>query len=1179
MSANAWSNPTPATADQPVRDRIRGDLETTLIIEAAAGTGKTTALVSRVVAVIASGRSALDQMVAVTFTDKAAGELKLRLRAEIEDHLNDPDPAIAARMKNSLEKFEEARIGTIHALCGDLLREHPVEAGVDPRFEVAAEDASAAIFNAAFDRWFEQALAGPGEGLRRILRRPNATDRQGPRRLLRAAAWELKEWRDFDTPWRHQEFARDREIDALVTEIEALGELATEGDAEDWLRKALELLRRPISEATRLEAVRDRDYDALEAALLRLVRGDDRHWRWRGSGARFGEWPRAEIFARRDALHNKLKEFSDQAGASLAPRLRDELWPVVEIYRELKARAGRLDFLDLLLTTRNLVRDNAAVRCELQESITYIFVDEFQDTDPLQAEILLLLAADDPTETNWLEVRPRAGKLFIVGDPKQSIYRFRRADVALYQEIKRRLLERGAALEHLSVSFRATPEIQSLVNAAFAPIMAAESMTQPRYVALEAFRESVAGQPAVVALPVPNPYSQYGRITKWSIEDSLPDAIAAFVKWLVEESGWSVTERTEREAPERRVPIRPHHVCILFRRMNSYGRDVTRPYIRALESRHVPHVLVRGGSFHMREEVETIRNALAAIERPDDELAMFATLHGALFAIADGTLLRFCETYRSLNPFRRLPEELPAILKEVADALAIIGGLHRGRNRRPIAETIARLLAATRAHAGFAIWPTGDQALANVMRLMDMARRYELNRGATSMRAFVEDLEERAEREEVGEVPVVEEGAEDVRIMTVHRAKGLEFPVVILADITCNESAEEAHRFVDPTRRLCAQRLAGQAPAELLDHAEEELRRDEEEAVRLLYVAVTRARDLIVAPVVGDEEPYVGWIRRLRPALYPEARDSRAPLERRPAGCPEFRAELAGTRPENAFTRSPGVTPGLHRPAAGAHRVVWWDSSMLTLDARETMGLRQSKLLEIDERKERSERGTREYEAWRNRRDEIIAAGSTPALRVASATELAAGTDSAHAALAALAESAQIEIERVPRAATRPRGQRFGTLVHAILAQVALDASDDAVSATARFFGRIFNATEDEIAGAGATAGAALASPLMRRAAAATVVRREAPLLAELAGAAGADGDARSAIHSTMVEGIADLAFVEQRDGVARWIVVDFKTDFDLYSRAAEYRIQIALYLRAISLATAMPAQGYLLLI
>ena len=138
--------------------------------------------------------------------------------------------------------------------------------------------------------------------------------------------------------------------------------------------------------------------------------------------------------ARRDALQTRLARFRDAAGANLAPLLRDELWPIVDYYEELKQRAGVLDFLDLLLVARDLVRDNAAVRAELQHRFTHIFVDEFQDTDPLQAEILLLLAADDPAESDWHRVRPLPGKLFIVGDPKQSIYRFRRADVALYQE-------------------------------------------------------------------------------------------------------------------------------------------------------------------------------------------------------------------------------------------------------------------------------------------------------------------------------------------------------------------------------------------------------------------------------------------------------------------------------------------------------------------------------------------------------------------------------------------------------------------------------------------------------------------------------------------------------------------------------------------------------------------------
>jgi ATP-dependent helicase/nuclease subunit A len=1149
-------------ADQRVRDCIRTDLTTTLIIEAAAGTGKTTALVSRIIAVLTAGLTTLDRIVAVTFTEKAAGELKLRLRSAIESERNTPSatPLERKRLDLALEKLEEARIGTIHAFCGDLLRERPVEARVDPMFEVAPDDVAETLLDGAFDRWFEQTLASPGEGVRRVLRRRDLADRNGPRPILQAAARELIQWRDFDSPWQPSPFDRDRAIDRLLAEAVELQAIAIEADDDDWLRRSIEEICRPLSEATRLESVRPRDYDALEDALQRLLRGNPRRWNWRGRGDFFGQRRRADVIARRDAFRGSLQQFSEQAGANLAPMLRDEILPIIGHYRELKYRAGRLDFLDLLLTARDLVRSDPILRADLQNRFSHIFIDEFQDTDPLQAEILMLLAADDSAAADWLTARPVPGKLFIVGDPKQSIYRFRRADVALYQTVKHHLIEHGgAALEHLTVSFRATPQIQSMVNAAFAPLMPSDSPTQPAYAALEHYRPDFLSQPAIVALPVPAPYGGYGRITNWRIDESLPDAVGAFVKWLVSDSKWSVTER---ESPKERVAIRPRHICILFRRFTSYGRDVTRGYVRALEARHIAHVLVRGGSFHEREEVLAIRNALAAIERPDDTLAVFATLRGPLFAISDGALLEFRETFRSLHPFFKLPDDGPGAapdhLRELCDALTVLRDLHRGRNRRSIADTIAQLLARTRAHAGIAIWPTGDQALANVMRLMDLARHYEANVGATSLRGFVEDLEARAEREQAGEAPIIEEGTEGVRIMTVHRAKGLEFPVVILADITCNETAGEAHRYVDPTRRLCALRLAGAAPRELLDHADEELRRDEEEAVRLLYVATTRARDLIVSPVVGDE-PQSGWLARLTPVLYPDLSEYQSAADPHPPGCPPFKSRIVGDRPDNANTRAPGLAPGGYQPAAGTHRVVWWDPAILDLDARETMGLRQTRLLEADATNTRSAQGQGDYLAWRAQREQIIAAGSTPTLRLATATEIVAteGRPS-------LPEAETIIVEQTARVDGRPHGNRFGTLVHAIMARTALDADTATITQSATFYGRIVGATPGEITAAADAVTASLDSPVILRARAALQLRRESPLIITLD-----DG--------LIVEGIADLIFLEENEGVRRWVVVDFKTDVDLASRLTEYQTQVALYIRALTRATNLPAIGLLL--
>ena len=1146
-------------ADQAVRDRIRDDLGATLVIEAAAGTGKTTALVNRIVSVIGSGRGELARIVAVTFTEKAAGELKLRLRGEIERARQRLEPSSEgrARFDQALKQLEEARIGTIHSFCADLLRERPVEAGVDPMFEVAPEDVAGEMFDAAFERWFERMLDNPGEGMRRLLRRRDLSERAGPRAIARRAAFELLNWRDFNSPWRHCALARDAEIDAIVAEVEALGKLAELGEPDDWLARGVGAIARPVAEATRLEAVRGRDYDALESVLIGLCGG--RRWDWKGYGGNFGAATRDQVFQRRAGLHQRLKKFRDDAGANLAPLLRDELWPVVGIYEELKRRAGRLDFLDLLLVARDLVRDNPAVRAELQNRFSHIFIDEFQDTDPLQAEILLMLSSADPAEWNWLKVRPVPGKLFIVGDPKQSIYRFRRADVSLYQGVKQLLLMHGAVLEYLTVSFRATPALQTMVNAAFAPLMSVESGTQPAYAPLMPYRAAPAAQPSIVVLPVPEPYGDYGRVVDWRIDESLPDAIAAYLQWLVHESGWTVTER---DAPEVRVPIRPRHICILFRRMNSFGRDVTRPYLRALEARHIPHVLVKGGSFNEREEVIALRNILGAIERPDDELTVFAALRGPVFALTDAALLEFRMTQGRLHPFRKLPDDLPDSLKDVKGALDVIKGLHRGRNRRPIAETIATLLAVTRAHAGIAIWPTGEQALANIMRIMDQARRYEARGGMTSFRAFVDVLEARADRDEASETPIVEEGTEGVRIMTVHRAKGLEFPAVILADITCNETRADASRYIEPASKLAAMELAGCAPRELQENAEGEHRRDEEEAIRLLYVAATRARDLVVVPAVGDEE-CDGWLSRLNPVLYPADADRRSPASSHPPGCPEFGDDSILTRPPKAPGKMKSVAPGLYRVRQGGHQqehqIVWWDPRLLILNVEEKMGLRQDKLLQADDNKLVSDRGIKLREDWSASRAAMLAAGSAPMINIATATELALA---APAAGPALAEAIAIEQTRRDRA--RPHGKRFGTLVHLTMLRAPIDADARQIGKIAAGAAKMIGAPDDEVAAAVSAVKAALESRLMGRAKAADTIMRECPLMIRLD-----DG--------TAVEGVADLAFAENGNDGAVWTVVDFKTDVDVAPRLDEYRAQIMFYVRAVRESTGRPTTGAIL--
>ena len=853
---------------------------------------------------------------------------------------------------------------------------------------------------------------------------------------------------------------------------------------------------------------------------------------------------RDEILSAHEELRTALQVFAREADADLAALMQQALLDTVDRYEELKTRAAALDFVDLLLRARDLVRDRVEVRTDLQRRLTHIFVDEFQDTDPLQAEIVLLLAASDPGVSRWQDVTPALGKLFLVGDPKQSIYRFRRADVGTYQTVKRLLVARGAACIYLTTSFRAIPSIQNLVNAAFAPVMTDDSAAvQAGYVPLAPHRDPIGGQPGIVALPVPRPYGWRG-LTKSAVEQSLPEAVGAFVAWLLKESGWKVTER---ERPGEAVPVSARHVCLLFRRFTSFGDDVTRPYVEALEARGIPHLLVGGRSFHLREEVESLRTALAAVEWPDDELSVYATLKGPLFAIGDEELIDYRQHFRRLHPYRLPREEVAAHLQPIVEALTLLRSLHGLRNYRPVEETVNRLLTATRAHAAFVLRPWGEQALANVLRVAELARTYEAA-GGISFRGFVERLREEAEGE-APEAPIVEESSEGVRIMTVHKAKGLEFPVVILADITAGIAAWNPGRWIDAERGLCALRLGGWQPWDLLEHEAEEAARDRAEGVRVAYVAATRARDLLVVPAVGDD-PFVagwdgasdGWIGPVHAAVYPAADRRREPQEA--PSCPGFGEDSVLERPDRDTPGRDNVRPGLH--AFGDYDVVWWDPRHLALDVQRVYGLRREDLI-LDAGREIVEADRKHYDDWLAARRAAQEAGTRPSLRVSVVTEWArAKTDGD--------VGRDVELVDAVPGGPRPGGPRFGTLVHAALATVVLDATPAQIAEGVSLQARILGAPAEEVTAATALVGTALAHPLMSRAREAWRAgrcRRETPVACREP-----DG--------SLIEGVLDLAF-EDADG---WTVVDFKTDVEIAADLGRYRRQVGLYASVVARAT-----------
>jgi ATP-dependent exoDNAse (exonuclease V) beta subunit len=1148
--------------DADARREIQENLDATLIIEAAAGTGKTTELVNRIVRVLATGRAGMTDIVAVTFTEKAAGELKLRLRETLEhERASTSDGAVEERLERALETLEEAHVNTIHGFCAELLRERPVEACVDPLFTVLTDVQSDRLYTRAFRAWLQEALENPPEGVRRALRRSSApsysgAESDGPIGRLRSAGRALAEFREFKTPWSRVPFNRHARVERAIGLLHALAQLTASPSSErDNLYVDTDGVRRLSRQITLEQSFGTRDLDGWEARLVDLTRDRGLSRTRKGSGHRFGKAvTRTQVLAARDELFAELQQFRRDADADLAASLQQELVGATVRYQQLKTAAGALDFTDLLARVRTLLVSNAAVLAHLRGNFSHIFVDEFQDTDPVQAEILLQLAGDVP------------GKLFIVADPKQAIYRFRGTDVGTYWRVCQELTGRGGCVQQLTTSYRSVPEIQRFVNAAFAPEMTGNSATlQADYVALSPSRPGTGVQPAVVALPVPKPYGRGGfggtlKPSAKAIEESLPDAIGAYIEWLCNErSGWQVSE-PRPDGSMVPVPIQPKHIAVLFRRFVSFGEDVTRRYIDAIEARGIPHLLVGGKAFHDREEVETIRAALAAIEWPDDELSVFATLKGSLFALDDELLLEFRHRFGSFHPFR-IPKELggndgtdlaltgePAgHLVAIADALRLLQQLHRGRNYRPVADTIDRLLSETRAYVGFILRPAGEQALANVLHVAELARQYEEG-GGISFRGFIDELRTASESE-AAEAPIVEEGSDGVRLMTVHKAKGLEFPVVILADLTCRISRSDASRYLDASSNLCAMRIGGWAPRELLDHEAEEVARDEAEGVRLAYVAATRARDLLVVPAVGDQPWEGGWFSVLNRALYPAIADRR--IARRGPKCPPFKSkDSVLQRPNDDPAGAATVCPGLYSFPEG-YDVVWWDPSHLDLGRRPPFGVRREDLIVRDVPKHVIADGRSRYDRWLLARTDARETGTQPSLRAATVREAVANSECPPSDLRLVDLREALERES-------SGGPAFGLLLHELLARAPFDASAGLLAELASVQARLLGLSEADARAAAARATRVLNHELWKRACAADEnggCRRETPVMILLE-----DG--------TLAEGVVDLAFEQE----GTWTVIDYKSDraFDDVGED-RYRQQVAMYASAIAKATGKP--------
>jgi ATP-dependent helicase/nuclease subunit A len=851
--------------DREDRDRARFRLDANAVVEAGAGTGKTTLLTDRILFLVLGWDRPepvrVDRVVALTFTEKAAGEIKTRLSdrlaelaallsgadlperareragrtaGELRERFGKEDAELLARARAALEDLDKAPIGTIHSFCAQLLRLHPVEAGVDPAFRVDDGEAFDELFAAEWAAWLDEEL---GE------------------RPPRPAAWlELLARADLDAlESLARELCREKApLDGLgepdpgaARALRALAAAAESLPGERPKPNGRSRILAVLGQcAARLRAAADAagaDDPPLDAAEPPPPDGASWPKAW-------GEDPSAE------ALYARIRSVAEDCGPRAEAAVRRAarlLRPFAERFRRAYARRGWVSFDGLLRRARDLVRDDLRVREEAKRRFATLLIDEFQDTDPLQGELILYLAErPGGAARSWREVVPAPGRAFVVGDPKQSIYRFRGADIAAYEGFTDRLRETGALSCALTANFRSVPGVVEPVNAAFAAAMLPEPGAQPAYAPIRPAKAPGAGTAArVIAVADPPDAGRGGS-------ERAQRAEAAWIAdWIARNA------RVPGAEPEGRRPLKDLAVLL---RSSAFLPALLDAFKRA----GIPYAVEIEHFFYEAPEVSDFLNLLGALDDPGDRAALAGLLRSPLAGLTDGTLLAFARA-GGLDA-RKDPPAGAGTAAERARAAALFETLRSLRARAgrvPLGDLVAAALEETRLVELASRAYHGQQTASNLLKLKRLAVEASDGRGAT-LKEFAARVREAArESRREGESPLADERLEAVRVMTMHKSKGLEFPVVFAANLSAKPGGggeKPVSRLDAPTGRAALRlgALASGAIA-LADAREKELER--REAVRLLYVAMTRAKDELY--LLGREKPAAGALSgHLRPS-------------------------------------------------------------------------------------------------------------------------------------------------------------------------------------------------------------------------------------------------------------------------------------------------------------------------
>ena len=799
--------------DTDARKQITTEFDATLFVEAGAGTGKTHSLVARIVAMISAGlpSEGISHIAAITFTENAAAELRNRVREALgEAAASDSDAG--RRCAAALPQLDDASLSTLHGFASRLLSDHVLAAGLPIGFAVQ-DDVRAGLER---DRWWDTvvdtALGDPQ--LQPVWRTALGLGlAPGSLRTIADrlhAEWDLLLTQDPSPPPPVPDWNLHEVVQPLAEAVQRYAGLGPDGDP---LTAYLERTLPPL--LAELEAEPDdlgRATVLVSEGGIKTNKGNAGKWAKTGT---LKSGPADLLLAASEAWEEQLEQVRGAVLAHLVHWLRDVV--LADAHR--RRREGRLHFHDLLVLARTLLTDHEDVRRQLRDRWPVLLVDEFQDTDPLQVEIVHLLAATC-RPTQWQDATDVGGRLFFVGDPKQSIYRFRRADVTLYQQVRAQVAERPA----LTQSFRSRPLVLDVVNHSLSELMHGKP-DQVDYTDLVAARTGPTDSD-----PGPDVLLLGGSHEENIDEVRQREAqhLAATCRSVVEKR-WRVRVGKTEDSVEARF----RDIAILVPTRTSLSK-----LERELQDADVPYRIESRSLVWDTDIVRELLAILEAVADPGDAVAVVTALRSAAFGCSDPDLLQWRTTGGSWDYRAEQRGDGP-----VAAAMDRLRAYYDLRWWMPVNQLVEGLIRNER----MVELTTGLQRPRDHWRRLrfvaDQSRAY-LDGGGSSLGGFVRWAREQADRGADSVETVVDEPDDDaVRILTIHSAKGLQFPVTVVSGINVDDALRVDTLWRDGSLEVKVKQL--QTPGwDAARDAERTLH--EAEAVRLLYVAMTRAEDHLV---------------------------------------------------------------------------------------------------------------------------------------------------------------------------------------------------------------------------------------------------------------------------------------------------------------------------------------------